>query len=129
MPHEYTEPKFLEIADKEAIEVQGAPCHLIPYLIAHADADNEGAHKVLLRVMADTDPRNNHMPWVPAPSKDLLLLPPALGRKTTSGAGRGRASGRRRPASGSIGDPASKRRQPSPASSARHGWQPSFKRS
>ena len=129
MPKDYTEQRFLELAGRTAIELQGAPCPLIPYLIAHAEADNEGAHKVLLQVLADTDPSIDRKPWVPAPTKDLRLLPPALSKKTTSDAGRGRASGHRRPASGSIGNPASKRRQPSPASSGQQGWQPSVRRS
>ena len=128
MPQEYTELKFLEAADKEDCQVQGAPCHLIPYLLAYADADNEGAHRVLLRVMADADPRNGHRPWAPAPLAGATLLPPALRRRPAAEADKGRASGRRRPASGSIGDPATKRRQPSPVPPVRHEWQPSCKR-
>ena len=128
MPQEYTELKLLEAADKEDRLVLGAPCHLIPYLLAFADADNEGAHRVLLRVMADADPRNSHRPWAPAPLAGATLLPPAPRRRTAAEADRGRASGRRRPASGSIGDPASKRRQPSPVPPVRRVWQPSCKR-
>jgi len=129
MPNEYTEQKFLELASRTAFELEGTPCPLIPYLLAHAEADNEGAHQVLLRVLARTDPSIERSPWVPAPSRDLRLLPPALNKKTLSDASRGRASGHRRPASGSMGMPASKRRQPSPASSGQHGWRPSVRRS
>ena len=128
MPKEYTEQKFLDHASRAAIRLEDTRCPLIPYLLAHAEVDNEGANRVLLGVLAQTDPDSVRRPWVPAPSKDLRLLPPALSKKIPTDTSRGRTSGHRRPASGSGGMPASKRRQPSSASSGRHGWRPSVGR-
>ena len=125
MPAGYTEKRLLDQDCAASVDLEGKRCPLIPYLLAHAEVDYEGASRVLLSVLCKADPRHACGPWVQAPSPEHRLIPPAVRKAGPVDKRLGRSSGWRRPASSSDSTPATKRRQPSAASTGPRGWRPS----